>query len=201
MACEARLTKILMAQYKNFISDPHPNLLAIMDNNNIRIWYFLICGLGEPFLSGEYIFKLTAPIDFPQSPPKFEFCTANGVFIPGGSICISVGEFHTNDQPGKSGSYGWRSALGMKGFAIQVVNGLICNECLESGIGIKILPDLLKIELAKSSQRNNLENYAELVQQFETIIAESPNIEPVKNIIKARNNNEMDKLIDSLLNY
>ena len=37
----------------------------------------------------------------------------------------SVGEFHHDDAPGPDGAHGWRPALGMAGFAVQVVNGLV----------------------------------------------------------------------------
>ena len=72
----------------------------------MRVWYFLIGGLDTPFRGGEYLFKLIAPDEFPQKPPKFEFLTKNGVYTPGGPICISVGDFHTNDDPARTGRGG-----------------------------------------------------------------------------------------------
>src|SRR6516164_7845329 len=92
--CEPRLSRILQAQYQGQLQAPHPNLLVWMDPQDIRIWYFLIVGLDAPFLGGEYIFKLTTPNEFPHKPPTFEFMTQNGVYQPGGPICVSVGEFH-----------------------------------------------------------------------------------------------------------
>ena len=181
-----RLVKILLAQHKNFNADPYPHLLAISDDQDFRIWYFLVGGLDDPFLHGEFIFKLTAPDSFPASPPRFEFCTENGVFHPTGPICISVGEYHTNDRPGKTGAYGWRPALGMKGFAIQVVNGLICYEGLESGIRIQNAPVAEKRAFAKNSRAANARKFPDIYRRFEEIITESPDIEPVRNIVAAR---------------
>ena len=183
---DPRLIKILQAQHRNFNADPYPHLLVSIDESDIRIWYFLVGGLGDPFTGGEYIFKLTAPHNFPEHPPRFEFCTENGVFHPTGPICISVGEYHTNDRPGKTGSYGWRPALGMKGFAIQVVNGLICYEGLESGIRIQNAPTAEKKAFAKKSRTANARNYPELNRQFEAFIKEFPDIEPVRNLVDAR---------------
>lgn len=183
---DPRLVKILLAQHKNFNADPYPHLLAISDEQDLRVWYFLVGGLDDPFLHGEFIFKLTAPDSFPEKPPRFEFCTENGVFHPTGPICISVGEYHTNDRPGKTGAYGWRPALGMKGFAIQVVNGLICYEGLESGIRIQNSSAAEKKEFAKNSRATNARKFPDLYRRFEEIITESPDIEPVRNIVAAR---------------
>jgi ubiquitin-protein ligase len=183
---DPRLAKIMLAQHKNFNADPYPHLLAISDEQDLRIWYFLVGGLDDPFLHGEFIFKLTAPDSFPEKPPRFEFCTENGVFHPTGPICISVGEYHTNDRPGKTGAYGWRPALGMKGFAIQVVNGLICYEGLESGIRIQNSSAAEKKAFAKNSRATNARKFPDLYRRFEEIITESPDIEPVRNIVAAR---------------
>jgi ubiquitin-protein ligase len=185
-ACSARLAKVLTSQYAKFSADPYPHLLAAPNEANIREWHFLAGGLDAPFMHGEYMFRLTAPDDYPASPPRFEFLTPSGVYMPGGPICISVGEFHTNDDPGASGAYGWRPCLGMKGFAIQVVNGLICHAELGWGIRIQNLPPILKQKFARDSRAHNIERYPELYQVFESIIEACPDDEPVRNITDAR---------------
>ena len=185
-AVDARLTKILMTQFNNYMKDPHPNLLCIVDEQDVRVWHYLIGGLGVPFLYGEYIIKITATDEFPQKPPRFEVCTSNGVYECGGPICISVGEYHANDAPGKDGSHGWRPSLGMKGFATQALNGMICSDALGSGIRIKILPDVMKKSLAKVSRKNNEIVFKDLCDRFEEVIAAFPESEPVRNITDAR---------------
>ena len=128
----SKLPLILMNQYNKALKANNPNLITYVDENNLTIWYFLIKGLKDtPFEGGEYIFKLKAPDQFPHKPPSFEFCTPNGVYDIGGKICISVGEFHANDKPGSTGSYGWRPSLGMYGFANEVLNGLINYKFLD----------------------------------------------------------------------
>ena len=151
-----KITKILINQYKIALKNNDPNLIPLMDTTDVRIWYFLIKGLEMPFDNGEYIFKLTAPDDFPHAPPKFEFLTPNGVYDLGGAICISVGEFHTNDKPGKDGAHGWRPSLGMYGFARQVMNGLICYDGLDHGIRILSTSTEVKKRLAEISKEYNI---------------------------------------------
>lgn len=183
----SRLGKVLAAQYKNMMENPSPHLLVYLDEADIRIWYFLICGLDKPFQLGEYIFKLTAPDDFPQKPPSCEFYTANGVFEPGGPICISIGEFHADDFHATAhGAYGWRASLGMKGFAMQVVNGMICNDSLGSGIRIQKTTVLEKTTLALQSRSKNMRSLSNMYRTFESFITANPENLAVKTILAQR---------------
>jgi ubiquitin-protein ligase len=166
-----RLPIILLSQYQALQADPHPNLLAQMETDDMRVWHFMVRGLDAPYAGGEYIFRLTAPDDFPQKPPIFEFFTPNGLYMPGGPICISVGEFHADDKPGNLGSYGWRAALGMRGFATQVVNGMICYDALGDGIRITNAPAQMKSMLAKCSHEHNARHHARLAAVFDDQIA------------------------------
>jgi len=182
-----RRTKILVRQYEKFMKSPAPNphLLCAVDEQDVGIWYFLLGGLDIPYCYGEYIFKLTAPSDFPMSPPRFEFLTQNGVFEPGGAICISIGEFHAKDAPGKHGAHGFRATLGMSGFADQIPSALICPDQLE-GIRIKNRPDSSKRRFANRSREKNKIEFPELCSLFEDIITRFPESEPVRNITDAR---------------
>ena len=183
--CSPALSRILTAQLQRQRVHPHPNLLCVPSEDDIRIWYFMIVGLDAPFKYGEYIFKLTAPDEFPSQPPRFEFCTINGVFELGGPICISIGEFHPDDKAGIHGAYGWRGSLGMPGFAREVVNGLINFKDLE-GIRIRIEPDFQKTVYATKSRHRNEKNMSRIYSLFETVIQDFPDIEPVRNAINAR---------------
>jgi ubiquitin-protein ligase len=183
MALTPRLTKILVSQYEFFMKDPrpYPNLLAAIDESDCRVWHFCAFGLDQPFTGGEYLFRLTAPDDFPQKPPRFEMLTHNGVYDLGGPVCISVGEFHASDAPGAEGSYGWRPSLGMVGFATQVVNGMIAFDTLPSS-GIRIInpPAFFKKLRASQSRAYNL-NRPEMAQ-FERLILARPDCIPVRNM-------------------
>ena len=184
--CDPHLTKVLMGQYRLFMKESDPHLLCIVDEQDVRRWWFLIVGLAPPFLNGEYIFTLTASDDFPKKPPRLEFCTDNGVFSPGGPICISIGEFHAEDSPGKNGTHGWRPSLGMTGFAIQVVNGLICHDGLDSGIRILSTDNAVKSAYANKSRLQNQRKFLDIYQQFEAMIAGCPESASVRNVTDAR---------------
>ena len=181
-----RLVNIMAAQLNRYMRSPNPNLLLAMDPEDVRVWYGLAFGLDEPYKGGEYLFRLRALDDFPASPPKFEFLTQNGVFQPGGPICISIGEYHANSAPGKDGSGGWRAALGMKGFAEQVVNGLIVPEYLGGGIRIEILPEAMRRAYARNSRERNAACHPEIMALFESLAAAHPESEPVRALLRSR---------------
>ena len=184
--CPPPVVRILSAQLRNLYSCPETFFIAVPDPKDTRIWYFLIAGLDAPYATGEYIFYLIAPDEFPQKPPRLIFLTPNGLFTPGHKVCISVGEFHANDRPGKDGAHGWRPSLGMKGFANEVVNALICSDDLGSGIGIESSSPVEKRRLAKNSRDYNRRNLTMIYDLFEDQIKENPTILPIVNLLKAR---------------
>lgn len=133
-----------------------PKLLVAVDPADATVWHFLAAGFAGPLASGEFIFRLDAPKDFPHKPPKFQFITPTGIFTPGGAICISIGEFHSDNAPGKDGGMGWRPALGMMGFAAQVVNALITFDSKDHGINIKVESPDVQADCARKSRSANI---------------------------------------------
>ena len=161
-----RLARIMMFQLKAANKADHPNIMVYMDESDVKRWFFLVTNLPGPYAGGEYIFHLAAPDTFPQKPPEFHFLTPNGVFELTGKICISIGEFHASDAAGKTGAYGWRSALGMIGFAREVVNGMIDPDYLGGGIRVRNDPPATKARLAAASEAHNRKHHAKLMGHF-----------------------------------
>ena len=111
-----RLARIMSSQYKKAFRDDPANIMFLMDETDMTIWYIMVLNMGDPYKGGEYIFKLTATKNFPVKPPVFEALTPSGVFELGGRVCISIGDFHPNE---------WRGSLGLPGFAWQIYNSLV----------------------------------------------------------------------------
>jgi ubiquitin-protein ligase len=170
----SRLPKVLKHQLRAAIQEDHPHLIPLVDDADVRIWHFLVVNLPGVYAGGEYLFRLTAPDDFPFKPPQFEFVTPNGVYEPGGRICISIGEFHA-DSSSEHGSHGWRSALGMIGFAREVVNGMINPEYLGAGIRVISAPTKAnRVALAQSSRSANETESAGLMAKVAEFEAAHP---------------------------
>jgi hypothetical protein len=161
-----------------------------MDPSSAGIWYFLIVmGPEPPFRGGEFIIRLTAGAGFPQSPPSLEFLTETGVFETGGPVCISIGEFHAEDAPGRDGAGGYRASLGMAGFADQVWGALIGHKELTPGI--RIVPAHLQTPRRLSSQAlvssvRNRNGHSGLFARFEDFAESCPTLPVVQLLRRTR---------------
>ena len=122
--------RVLLAHLRAARRADHPQLLWYVDEADLDVWYLGVANLGGRCASGEYIFCLRVPPGFPTKPPSLEALTPNGVYGLGGKICISIGEFHADR---------WRPAIGMLGFAREVLNGMLCPSALGGTGGIRIL--------------------------------------------------------------
>ena len=157
MNYEARFVKTLMAHFKKATNAPHPYIKVAMSEGDVAKWYFLIHNIDEPYKGGEYLFEMTAPTDFPFKPPAFTCLTPNGFYDIGGRICISVGEFHSEN---------YRATLGMMGFAEQVMAGLIDAKNMGHGIRLIVTTDNQKKNYAAASVEYNKTKYANIMKLF-----------------------------------
>lgn len=155
------------------------NLLFLVDEENIRICWVLVVGLGHPLRGGEYFLKLTVPPEFPAKPPELRACTKNGVYTVGPRVCISIGEFHAGDRGERAdgGAAGWKPVTGLWGFAREALNGMIVPESLnlskhpdsgKGGIGIEDTPPAKRARLAAASRDYNRKHNAALRARFES---------------------------------
>lgn len=170
------LSKILARQYQKCVKEDHENILFFPKEDDLRVCYCLVVGLGYPYLGGEFLFEVTAPEEFPRKPPSVRCLTTNGVYSVGPRICISIGEYHSEDRADASaGSYGWRPVMGIIRFAQEMVNGLIVPGELnlrkhpdsgKGGIGIEDTSEATRVMLALSSHDYNVAANTKLRSQF-----------------------------------
>ena len=184
--CSWALIRTLSSQLRVVNKGFAPYFTAVPDRTDMRIWYVRISGLDAPYKGGEYLCYIVAPDEFPHRPPSLKFLTDNGLFVPGHKVCISVGEFHANDKPGKDGAHGWRPSLGMHGFALEVVNALICHADLGSGIGIQHKSAAEKRYLASVSRKFNAQYYPDIISDFEEFVQANREILPIQKLLEAR---------------
>lgn len=121
-----RRNKIILSQFKKITERKDTYIKYLI--RDVNEWYIKIYGFdgdNNEFADGEYIAKLTIPEEFPYKPPSFAMMTPNGVYDMGGPICISVGEFHSQN---------YLPVLGIGGFAYQLLSGFIGWKSLGSGI-------------------------------------------------------------------
>ncbi len=155
--------KVMGAQYMKAIKEPNELVMfSLKSDNEPFVWYILLRGFSgdnDEFDGGEYLVRQVAPEDFPFKPPEFYFMTENGVYGCETKVCINIGEYHA-DQ--------YRAALGMDGFANQLVSGMIGWKTLGGGISILSTTANEKRRLAKISRDYNRKHYPEIIAQIES---------------------------------
>lgn len=160
-ATKARSGAIMMAQLKKAISEPNEYIkFALKSDGELSSWYILLSGFdgdeGE-FKDGEYLVRMEAPEDFPFNPPHFYLMTENGVYGVETKVCINIGEYH-KDQ--------YRAALGMAGFAAELMSGLIGWKSLGGGISIIQTTVAEKKKLARASRENNQRGHKSIMNKI-----------------------------------
>jgi ubiquitin-protein ligase len=161
-----RRALVMTAQFKKATKDPSEYIKYYMPEDNINEWWILLYnfdGNNNEFKGGEYLVKMIAPEKFPFEPPQFYLHTENGVYGIKEKVCVSIGEYHKDAYP---------AALGMSGFAENLVSGLIGWKQLGGGINILKTDVAHKKILAMKSRKFNLENYQDTIVRIESCFDE-----------------------------
>jgi ubiquitin-protein ligase len=161
---DPHVIKVAIAHFQKSIREFNPCISFAMKEP--LEWYILIhdvTGNKNEYTGGEYLATMKVPNEFPHKPPRFTVHTPNGVYDVEKRICISIGEFHENS---------YVPALGMAGFAQELVNGLINFEGLKNGIGILETTLGEKLQLAQHSKEFNNRYHADklkLIQETQFV--------------------------------
>lgn len=156
-----RLHKIIYAHYKKATEQHNEYIKYCINENNIHEWYIKISSLvgdDNEFEHGEYIGKITITDDFPYKPPSFMLLTPNGVYDIDGRVCISIGEFHSQN---------YMPTLGVSGFTNQLISGMIGWRTL--GEGIRLLNTTVEEKklLASESVKYNEQHHNKINHDIE----------------------------------
>lgn len=156
----ARQLGIMVAQFKKATRNPSEWIKFSMREDRPWVWDIELSGFSgdnNEFAGGKYLVKMKAPREFPFKPPRFRFLTHNGVYDIGKKVCVSIGQYHS-DQ--------YRAALGMDGFANQLVSGMIGWVSLGTGISIINTSVEKKKEFAAKSLDYNIKNHLDIVTKI-----------------------------------
>lgn len=162
---DKRQTAIMMAQFKKAVAEPNEHVMFAMSAQNPLVWFIRLRnfeGNEDEFKGGEYDCRMVAPADFPFNPPSFYFMTHNGLYEIETKVCINIGEYHKDD---------YRAALGMAGFANQLVSGLIGWKEMGGGINIVKTSAAKKREYAAASRAKNAEGHKAVCNLIESSYA------------------------------
>lgn len=166
--------RVIMSMYRSTIKQQSEYLKFLLNENKIDEWWVMIEGMhgaDNEFNHGQYLVRIELPLKFPYAPPHFYFMTHNGVYDVNVKVCVSIGEYHSNNYP---------SAQKVIGFVTNLVSGIIGWTDLGSGINIVKTDVATKRELARASAQYNQTHYADIVDKinknFEAYSAEWDNV-------------------------
>lgn len=153
--------KIILSNYKQAISEPNEYIKYYMDENNINIWYVILhnfTGDKNEYENCEFLVKIKIPASFPNNPPEFYFMTPNGVYETDAKVCISIGEFHSDN---------FRPVLGISGFVINLISGFIAWSELTKGIRLIKTSISEKKTLSNNSKEYNIKYNKTIIDLIE----------------------------------
>lgn len=162
------INRIILNHYKKVQKQNNKYFKCAMNPADIKEWYVLVSDMEEPYNNGQYLFRLVMKDTFPDTAPSLRAMTPNGVFTADNlPICTSIGEFHEN-MFDKSGSYGYRSALGIYGFIMNsIVNAMLTSEVGNHGIRYIVVSKEERQRLAAESKSYNETKFSHILKMFE----------------------------------
>ena len=153
-------TRVIVSMYKHTLKQRSEYLKFMINEQKIDEWYVMIEGMfgaNDEFKHGQYLVRIVLPPAFPYKPPQFFFMTPNGVYDIGVKVCVSIGEYHSQNYP---------SAQKVLGFVSNLVSGIIGWTDLGGGINILSTDVPTKRALARASAQYNQTHYAKLVDEI-----------------------------------
>ncbi len=155
----ATRNRTLINHFKEMISvrDSHVDcILADRDTFEFIFRIRNLKGMNDELEEGEYLLKLVPPYNYPLKPPSFIFLTPNGIYDLGGPICISTGEYHSQN---------YRATGKMIGFARDAWTAMV--QWKDLGGGIRIIKNRNEKTIRKHAQDSkdyNLAHYAHYIE-------------------------------------
>lgn len=142
--------------------EPIENIDIYVNEDNLLIWYFLFCNLGDPYKYGYYIGRIVIDPDYPMNPPiSYKFFTPSGRFTIGEKICVTNSNYHSEC---------WNPLWNMRNIILGLVS--IFLDINEKGIAHIHETDTIKSMLAIQSSSYNRNHYLSLIKKFSRFINE-----------------------------
>jgi ubiquitin-protein ligase len=128
---------------------------AIQDIDNVKLFYFMLRPLDEPYIGGLFIGKIELPDDYPKTPGSFYMLTPNGRFDINKKICLTNSSYHKEN---------WTPSWSIRNMIMGVASIFIADDT--SGIShIRDTKENRK-KMAAESIQFNLTNYHDIFVRF-----------------------------------
>lgn len=128
---------------------------AIQDEQNIKLFYFILRPKDTPYTNGLYMGKIELPDDYPKTPGTFYMLTPSGRFEINTKICLTNSSYHKES---------WTPIWSIRNMIIGVSSIFVADDTT----GISHIKDTPKnrLQMASESISFNMTNYPNIFKRF-----------------------------------
>ena len=177
MTTTPTLSRLFLKRIQGDIKDLDKNRMefaqAIQDENNIKLFYFVLKPKDEPYTGGMYMGKIELPDDYPKTPGTFYMLTPSGRFNINSKICLTNSSYHKES---------WTPIWSIRNMIIGFISIFMSDDT--TGIShIKDTPQNRK-RMANESINYNKTNYANIFNKFHFYVNPDGTIKSDEEIIQ-----------------
>jgi ubiquitin-protein ligase len=155
---------------------------AIQDIDNVKLFYFMLRPLDEPYIGGLFMGKIELPDDYPKTPGSFYMLTPSGRFEINKKICLTNSGYHKEN---------WTPSWSIRNMIVGVASIFIADDTT----GISHIKDTKenRKKMATDSVQFNLTNYYDVFTRFNFYVNPDGTIKSNEEITKIVNEKKSKK--------
>jgi ubiquitin-conjugating enzyme E2 J2 len=175
--------KRIIGELKDLYKNKTDFFQAIQDEDNIKLFYFVLRPRDEPYVGGLFIGKIELPNDYPKSPGSFYMLTPNGRFMTNQKICLTNSNYHKEN---------WTPIWSIRNMVLGVASIFISDDTN----GISHIRDSFenRKNFSKNSVQYNIINYPNIFKRFNFFVNEDMTIKSNDEISKIINEKKSKKI-------
>ena len=160
MTNSIKFQKRLAGELRDLAKNKMDTAQAVLDDNNNKLFYFVIRPQHPPYKGGMYMGKIVLPDDYPDNPVSFYMLTPSGRFFINQKICLTNSDYHKEQK-----TAAWTIRTMVEGLLSILVDD-------DATHGISHIRDSNenRLRMAMESHKFNIENYFDIYIKFDNFI-------------------------------
>ncbi len=155
---------------------------GIQDNENIKLFYFMLRPLEAPYAGGLFMGKIELPDDYPKTPGTFYMLTPSGRFAINAKICLTNSSYHKEN---------WTPIWSIRNMIVGIISIFVADDTT----GISHIKDTAanREKFAKESVEFNLKNYPDIFKRFNFFVNPDGTVKTEEEVNKIINERKSKK--------
>jgi ubiquitin-conjugating enzyme E2 J2 len=178
------LSRLFLKRIQGDVKDLDRNRMefvqGIQDENNIKLFYFMLRPRESPYIGGLFIGKIELPDDYPKTPGSFYMLTPNGRFAINSKICLTNSSYHRES---------WTPIWSIRNMIVGISSIFVADDTN----GISHIKDT-KEQRERYSQESieyNLIHYGDIFKRFNFYINSDGTIKSDDEVLTIINTNKV----------